>query len=293
MVPSHDSAVSGTVEERLLERARSPADAAALARFDARMAFPLVLAAVLPLFLIPGESDSIAVGVVVILSWVVFLVDFVVHERRLRHYLHTWMGRFDLLVVVLTAPWFLVLGPSESKFVLLIRLARLSRVVMATAGARRLFERLGRVALVAGVVVLVGAAVAYGAEHPVNPEFATYGDAVWWAIVTLTTVGYGDIVPKTTAGRVVGVMIMVTGIAVLGLLAGSLAGYFRLDPAARASRAAPPDGGETSEAPAAATESASLTEEIAALRAQVTRLADEVAHLSPPSDEPPSTAPGR
>jgi hypothetical protein len=48
---------------------------------------------------------------------------------------------------------------------------------------------LGRVALVAALVVLLGAAVAYGAEHTTNPGFATYGDAVWWGIVTLTTVG--------------------------------------------------------------------------------------------------------
>ena len=85
-----------------------------------------------------------------IASWLVFVVDLVVHERRTIHYLRTWMGRFDLTVVVLTAPWFIVLGPSESRFVLIIRLARLARVVMATRGARKLFERLGRVALCRG-----------------------------------------------------------------------------------------------------------------------------------------------
>jgi voltage-gated potassium channel len=46
--------------------------------------------------------------------------------------------------------------------------------------------------------------------------------------VTITTVGYGDIVPKTTTGRWAAVVIMVTGIAVLGVLAGSLASFFRL-----------------------------------------------------------------
>ena len=86
------------------------------------------------------------VAVVFIASWLVFLVDLVVHERRLVHYLSTWLGRFDLLVVVLTAPWFIILGPGDGKFVILIRLARVARVVMATRGARRLFERLGAVA---------------------------------------------------------------------------------------------------------------------------------------------------
>ena len=53
---------------------------------------------------------------------------------------------------------------------------------------------------------------------------------MWWAIVTLTTVGYGDIVPETTTGRIAAVMIMLTGVAVLGLLAGTLASFFRLQP---------------------------------------------------------------
>jgi voltage-gated potassium channel len=78
-----------------------------------------------------------------------------------------------------------------------------------------------------GVVVL-GSLVAYHAEHPTNPGFATIGDAFWWGIVTLTTVGYGDVVPTTTTGRWAAVTIMITGIAVLGLLAGSLASFFRL-----------------------------------------------------------------
>ncbi len=71
--------------------------------------------------------------------------------------------------------------------------------------------------------------VVYFAEHPTNPEFATFGDSLWWGIVTLTTVGYGDNVPKTSRRRWAAIMIMITSVAVLGMLSGSLASFFRID----------------------------------------------------------------
>ena len=255
-------------------QARSPADAEALARFNQRMSLPLIVSAVVPLFLLPGGTYALLAAAVFIAAWLVFLVDLVVHERRLVHYLGTWPGRFDLLVVVLTAPWFLIVGTGTGKFVILIRLARVVRVVMATRGARRLFERLGAVALVAVGVVVVGAAVAYRAEHATNPGFKTFGDALWWAIVTLTTVGYGDIVPETTAGHVDGVMIMIAGVSILGLLAGSMASFFGLGTSASTQ---PPPSDETQSGDAVAVE-------IAELRTQVGRLVDEVARLAPPHD---------
>jgi ion channel len=123
-----------------------------------------------------------------------------------------------------------------SAILLLARLARVVRLLFATAGLRRFAARLGKVAIIAGLVVVLASLGAYQAEHRTNPEFPTVGDALWWGIVTLTTVGYGDIVPKTTAGRFCGIAIMLTGIAVLGVLGGSLASLFNLEPAQRTSQ---------------------------------------------------------
>jgi voltage-gated potassium channel len=250
---------------------RSERDAAILKRFNRWMQLPIVVSAILPLLIVPESNGWVGV-VVGVVTWLVFLVDYVVNARYLEHYGRTRLGLFDLFVVIATAPWFLIPGAGASQFAVLLRLARLARLLMVTKGARRLFERLGRVAGVAVGVVVVGSLVAYHAEHPANPGFATIGDALWWGIVTLTTVGYGDIVPKTTAGRWSAIIIMITGVAVLGVLAGSLASFFRLD------SDTPANGSPTADEPASAVAASgdaalqSLTAEVSALRHQVEAL---------------------
>jgi hypothetical protein len=116
------------------------------------MRVPIFASAILPLIVTPGTDNWFTI-VVDVASWLVFLVDYVVHARHLEGYWRTGLGRFDLFVVVATAPWFLLPGAHVGGFVVLLRLARLARLVMASRGAHRLFERLGRVAAVAiGVV---------------------------------------------------------------------------------------------------------------------------------------------
>jgi voltage-gated potassium channel len=266
---------------------RSDRDAAFLDRFNARMQLPIVVSAILPLVIVPESGGWVGV-VVGVVTWLVFLVDYVVHTRHLEHYGRTAFGRFDLFVVIATAPWFLFPGAQAGGFVVVLRLARLARLVMATRGARRLFERLGRVALAAGGIVVIGSLVAYHAEHPTNPGFATVGDALWWGIVTLTTVGYGDIVPQTEAGRWVAVTIMVTGIAVLGVLAGSLASFFRLDKGNNADEA--PTGKPASTVvPSSDAALQALAAEVSALRRQVEALTARLARVppGPAVDQPP------
>jgi voltage-gated potassium channel len=261
--------------------------AAALARYDRIARLPLVLSALLPLVIAPepGNPVSVLIGIV---SWLVFVLDFVVHERLLRRYLSTRRGVFDLAIVLLTAPWFLLPGSvAGGGIVVVLRLARVARLVISSRGARQLFDRLGRVALVAGSVTFAGAVAAYYAEHPVNPEFATFGDSLWWAIVTLTTVGYGDIVPETTTGRLAAVMIMITGVAVLGLLAGSLASFFRLQPdGSAADRAAHEPGPSIEGAPTVAAISSAASGESAAptglaeVLSELTQLRAQVGDMS-------------
>jgi len=87
---------------------------------------------------------------------------------------------------------------------------------------------LGRLTLVVtavSVVVVLGGGTALWVMESGHPSAAlrSWGDAVWWALSTMTTVGYGDFVPVTTAGRFVAAVVMVAGVAVIGAVAAVVA----------------------------------------------------------------------
>ena len=240
------------------------------------MSLPIFVSALLPIIFSLAGKNSIVSGVILIVTWFVFVADLVVHMRLIRRYLESGQGIFDLVVVILTAPWFLIPGLGDARFLALARLARLFRVIRAGRGSlRRLVSQLGQVGLVAVGLILTCAYVAYSVEHPVNKGFATFGDSVWWATVTITTVGYGDIVPTTTTGRITAVVLMFSGLGVLGVLAGSLASFFGLghheaDAADAADAATPLPAPEPAPEPPAADDE---------IRARVAELRTRVAEL--------------
>jgi len=78
---------------------------------------------------------------------------------------------------------------------------------------------------IVALVILTSATGFYAAEIGTNQNLDSYGDALWWAIVTVTTVGYGDIFPVTVAGRLVGALLMFAGIGALGVFTASIAAY--------------------------------------------------------------------
>jgi voltage-gated potassium channel len=198
-----------------------------LERWERKAQLPIVAAALLPIVFSLAGTDSILADTVMVLAWVVFIVDLVVHIRLVPGFLRTRWGVFDLVVVLLTAPWFLIPGLGNARFLILARLARLVRVVKA-AGKQfaQLAKQLGRVGVVVVIIVFTCAYVAYSVERATNPLFNSFGTSVWWAVVTITTVGYGDVYPITTAGRITGVVLMFSGVALLGVLAGTLASFF-------------------------------------------------------------------
>ncbi len=77
------------------------------------------------------------------------------------------------------------------------------------------------IAVYTTTIVFIGALVMWLID---DDNFPNYGLALWWAAQTVTTVGYGDIVPTSVAGRIVASLVMFTGIALISVVSGAAAG---------------------------------------------------------------------
>ncbi len=122
--------------------------------------------------------------------------------------------------------------PAEGVVIFFARGLRLLRLLVLV---RRIVLRLdtpmptavlGYLAAVAGTIWVLAATGFYLFEHGVNPSVRTWGDALWWSVTTLSTVGYGDQYPVTTAGRIVAGTTMALGVGVLGTFAGTVGALF-------------------------------------------------------------------
>jgi voltage-gated potassium channel len=196
-------------------------------RIQRRFEAPIVVAAllVIPIIVVeqssPGEPWSTLAAVGNWLVWLLFLAEVVVmlavvpdRGRWLRAH------PLEIAIVVLTPPFL----PASWQALRVFRLLRLLRLIAVVRYARRLFtlDGLRYGALIALITALVGGAAFAYAE---GEEVSTW-DGLWWAVTTMTTVGYGDLYPSTDTGRAVAIFVMVVGIGFLSLLIGSVSERF-------------------------------------------------------------------
>jgi voltage-gated potassium channel len=257
--------------------------------------FSLALMVLLLLPITPAERDLLTVYDNAVC--VIFLIDFVfnlVGSRPKRAYFIGQRGWLDLLGSI----------PSIGIFQLgaLLRLARLSRLARISKllrGNNRkmlvkdVLENRGEYAtfitiLLAGIVLSTASILVLEFEsRSPDGNITTGGAALWWGIVTITTVGYGDYYPVTFMGRITATFVMFAGIGIIGALASILASMLVAPPPKEEPASKEPDAGV---APAAAVETgavavsaavvpardvegtSAILEELAGLRAEIAAL---------------------
>lgn len=168
-----------------------------------------------------------------LVSVIIFSVEYILRiiaaEKRLK-FIFSFYGIVDLLAV---APFYLSLGMDlrSMRALRLLRIFRVFKLVRYNKALKR-FNRAISIAreeivifLSAAILLIYLTAVGiYFFEHEAQPEkFDNIFDSLWWAVVTLTTVGYGDIYPVTVGGKLFTVIILLLGLGIVAVPTGLLA----------------------------------------------------------------------
>lgn len=179
------------------------------------------------LFRLPPEVSRILHGVDLIACGA-FFIDFVVRfhaaESKLRFLKWGWI---DLIASIPNLDALRV-----GRFVRVLRILRLIRGVRSLQRLLHLVfssRRRGGVAAVALSMFLLVVAASIGilfCETAGNSNIKTAGDAVWWSVTTVTTVGYGDHYPVTSSGRLIAIILMFAGVGLFGAMSGIVASLF-------------------------------------------------------------------
>ncbi|WP_198587137.1 potassium channel family protein [Glycomyces xiaoerkulensis] len=169
---------------------------------------------------LPGWVDSVS-SLVNLAVWALFAVDFAVRlylagsGRRWR-FVYTHPLDVIMVLIPLARPLRLV----RMVLVFIEAISRHARTSLRTKAGVYITGVTMMILLVASLAILDSE------QHADGSQITSFGDALWWSVVTASTVGYGDMVPQTTGGRIVASMLMFAAIGLVGLVSGSLASWF-------------------------------------------------------------------
>ncbi len=176
----------------------------------------------------PAMNTSLVIAEIVILG--VFIVEYGLRltcsEKPLRYAFSFW-GIIDFLAIV-PAILFLLPDFTTIRAIRLLRILRLLKLFKANAALERISAAIERAKaefaiffFIAVVALYLAAVGIYHFEHEAQPDgFSSIPESLWWAIATLTTVGYGDVYPITTGGRIFTGLVLLIGIGIVAVPAG-------------------------------------------------------------------------
>ena len=159
---------------------------------------------------------------------IVFLIDFSIRFKNSENKLEFMKWGWIDLVASIPSVDFLRAGR-------LLRLIRLLRVFRALKSTKLIYEHINRnkkqsaltsVALISFLMVVFSSIAILQFEKGINSNIKTAEDAIWWSYVTITTVGYGDKFPITTEGRIIGAILMTTGVGIFGTFTALVSSWF-------------------------------------------------------------------
>lgn len=193
-----------------------------LKRWESRAEWPLAVCAVLFLAAYsievlgdPGNTFTRIASWVTTALYVPFIVDYVA-RLSLAENSPRWFVRHPLDLAVVTLPF---LAPL--RFLRLVAIVKVLQRAFGDAVRGRLiaFTTFG------ALLIIYSASLAEFKAERFAPgsRITTFNDALWWAIATITTVGYGDYVPVTKAGRMIAVLVMLGGISLIGVITATVA----------------------------------------------------------------------
>ena len=215
----------------------APSNGDRLERFEDATSLPMLILSLLiiPLLIVPSvvELSPGMETTILALDWFIWAAFFLEYVMRLYLAPEKWpfirSNKVDLVVIVLP-----FLRPFR-----ILRSARSVRLLRAARGATFLLRGIDAArdlltrhkldyALLATLVAVVagGLAVESFEADAAGSNIKTVPDALWWAIVTVTTIGYGDRYPVSPEGRAIAVVLMVTGVAMFSFLAANIASFF-------------------------------------------------------------------
>jgi voltage-gated potassium channel len=205
-----------------------------LERFERLTEWPMLLLslAMVPLLLIPilvdvSRGTETAIDTVFWVFWAIFAVEFGVRvwlaERKMSYVIRHWP---DVLIVVV--PFLRPLRIARSARAM--RALRVGRVLPFLARAwhatHDVLRRRGlEYVLASGIIIVLGSSGLVLAFEQGNGPIDDYGTALWWAMSTVTTVGYGDTVPETPEGRGIAVVLMLVGISFFSWITANIAAF--------------------------------------------------------------------
>jgi voltage-gated potassium channel len=177
-----------------------------------------------------GAQQGIAEfdAVVVLFLWVEYLFRVSEEDDKWRYVVHQWS---DILAIIPFDYIALVSFGAGLTLTLAFKLLRLVRIVALLRFSRRIEREVlafaEKTRLIYGLaiyllVIIVGATLFFNIESGVNPNITAPDDAIWYMIVTITSVGYGDIVPYTGFGRIIGVIAMLSAILFASLVTATM-----------------------------------------------------------------------